>query len=114
MGSGDNQGKLHQGQPGGDPARREHLLWCPTVLECRHSCEVCLTFGQDPMVYGDYFTFQLSSADKLALSQEVSEIAAVHWKLMLTLEPWGGLSTVTGKSARDLATTLANYNSQGV
>ncbi len=70
--------------------------------------------GKTPVVYGDYRAFPLSSTDKLALSQEVDQIAAVHGKLMLTLEPWGGLSTVTWGPIHDLVSVLANYNSRGV
>ncbi len=70
--------------------------------------------GKAPLVYGDYRTFPLSSTDKLTLSQEVDEIAAAHGKLMLTLEPWGGLSTVTATAISDLVSALADYNSRGV
>ncbi|HEX9135113.1 MAG TPA: hypothetical protein VF844_22735 [Ktedonobacteraceae bacterium] len=70
--------------------------------------------GKTPVVYGDYRTFPLSSTDMLALSQEVDQIAAIRGKLMLTLEPWGGLSTVTWKPIHDLVSALANYNSRGV
>jgi len=70
--------------------------------------------GKAPMVYGDYRTFPLSSDDELALSQEVDQIAALHGKLMLTLEPWGGLSTVTLTAVSELVSVLADYNSRGV
>ena len=70
--------------------------------------------GKAPAVYGDYRNFPLSSADKLVLSKEVRQIVTTHGKLMVTLEPWEGLSKVTPQAAHDLAVTLASYNSLGV
>src|SRR5258707_1270910 len=70
--------------------------------------------GKAPAVFGDYRSFPLTSTDKQILSQEVDLIAAVHGKLMLTLEPMGGLSTVTDQAAHDLSSVLADYNSRGV
>ena len=66
--------------------------------------------GKAPAVYGDYRNFPLSSADKLVLSKEVRQIVTTHGKLMVTLEPWEGLSKVTPQAAHDLAVTLASYH----
>ena len=70
--------------------------------------------GKTPVVYGDFVAFPLNTTDKLAMSQEVDQIAAVHGKLMLTLEPMGGLNAVTSAAIRDLVTVLANDNARGV
>src|SRR2546430_17079417 len=34
--------------------------------------------GKTPVVYGDFVAFPLNTTDKLAMSQEVDQIAAVH------------------------------------
>ena len=70
--------------------------------------------GKSPMVYGDYVTFPLSSATKSSLSLKVDKIAAQRGMLMLTLEPHGGLDTVTAGAVRDLGSVLADHNSRGV
>jgi hypothetical protein len=70
--------------------------------------------GKAPAVFGDYRSFPLTSADRQALSREVDQVAAVHGKLMLTLEPREGLSKVTERTAHDLSSTLDGYNSRGV
>ncbi len=70
--------------------------------------------GEAPMVYGEYVPFPLSPDTKDLLSRRVDEIADQGGMLILTLEPHEGLDTVTPEAVEDLASELAEYNSQGV
>jgi hypothetical protein len=70
--------------------------------------------GKTPMVYGDYLTFPMSAGEKLALSQEMNQVAAVQGKFMLTLMPENGLDAITESAVDDLGSSLADYNARGV
>jgi hypothetical protein len=56
----------------------------------------------------------LTGEDRTKLDGAVEQIAVVHAKFFLTLEPQQGLQTVTAATARDLATTIAAWNTKGV
>jgi hypothetical protein len=70
--------------------------------------------GRAPAVYGEYVRFPLDSPTKAALSVKVDRIRGMRGMLMLTLEPHGGLATVTTAAIRDLGAALADYNARGV
>jgi hypothetical protein len=70
--------------------------------------------GVRPAQYGDFLGYPLTSADKARLSDEAGRARAVGADFFLTLEPWGGLSTVNAGNARDLAQTVATLNRTGV
>jgi hypothetical protein len=70
--------------------------------------------GLVPASYGHFVALPLTTTDKQSLSGAVDAIAAQNGKLFLTVEPFGGLSTVTSAVAQDLAGTLAGYNARGV
>lgn len=70
--------------------------------------------GRTPAVYGRYVPFPLSADDHDNLSIGVDQIAAQHAMFDLTVEPFGGLKTVTPDAVADLANTLADWNRRGV
>jgi beta-mannanase len=70
--------------------------------------------GHTPAVYGRYVSFPISQADQQSINTEISQIAARHAMFMITLEPWGGLQTVTPGSLKQLTTQLKSWNVQGV
>jgi len=70
--------------------------------------------GASPAVYVDFAAFPLEPAGIDHLDRIVSDVSAVHGMLLLTLEPNGGLATVTPGAADDLARRLAGYNERGV
>jgi hypothetical protein len=70
--------------------------------------------GRSPAVYGRYVPFPISDSDKRSLTAGVDQIAAQHAMFDLTVEPYGGLKTVTQQSVDDLASTLAGWNRRGV
>jgi hypothetical protein len=70
--------------------------------------------GLRPADYGQFTALPLTSTAKQSLATAVDAIAAQGAALFLTVEPNGGLGTVTPAVAQDLATTLAGYNARGV
>lgn len=70
--------------------------------------------GRTPAVYVSFAAYPLQGADLAAVDAAVTQVAALHAALMLTLEPNAGLQSVTPQSAADLATLLAGYNARGV
>lgn len=69
--------------------------------------------GFTPAQYGDFLIYPLSAPDKQKLTTEAAAAHAAGADFFLTLEPMGGLSTVTVANADDLASTLAASNSTG-
>lgn len=72
------------------------------------------SLGRVPYDFGQFVSLPLSTADERRLDTAVSELAALHAKLFLTLEVPGGLGTVTPAVAQSIATDLARWNLQGV
>lgn len=70
--------------------------------------------GLEPASYGQFVDLPLTSTSKQALASAVDAVAARSAKLFLTVEPMGGLDTVTAAVAQDLADTVAAYNARGV
>jgi hypothetical protein len=70
--------------------------------------------GIRPAQYGAFVQMPLTVADRRNLSAAADAVAGESAALFLTVEPMAGLSAVTAGAARDLASTLAGYNSRGI
>jgi hypothetical protein len=70
--------------------------------------------GIRPAVYGKFAAVPFDASTKRWMSTVVDQVKAHGGKLFLTLEPNGGLSTITAGAARTIASTIAGYNSRGV
>ncbi len=95
--------------PDGQVAAGVHLDWSSDT-----PADFVARSGFSPAQYGAFVGFPLTSAGKAALSRQADAVAAVGSRLFLTVEPSGGLATVTRATARDLARTLAAVNARGV
>lgn len=69
--------------------------------------------GRTPAVAVDFATFPLGDSAR-DVDRAVDQAAAARAALMLTLQPTGGLATVTSAAAHALAVRLAGYNARGV
>jgi hypothetical protein len=70
--------------------------------------------GRVPYDYGEFMSLPTSAVEMRSLDAEVSEVAALHAKLFLTVELPQGLAAVTPQSARALAMDLERWNLEGV
>lgn len=85
-------------------------------LDWTHDTPAAYTarLGRSPAIFGRFISFPLSASDTKLLTDEVAQIAQVHAMYFLTLEPVGGLQTVTTATATDFANTVALWNRMGV
>lgn len=65
--------------------------------------------GATPSVWVQFAAFPLDPEQRANLDAFVEQVAAVHGIALLTLEPHGGLDTVTPEAAADLASVLNAY-----
>ncbi|KAA1419012.1 hypothetical protein F0U44_11150 [Nocardioides humilatus] len=70
--------------------------------------------GHKPAVAVTFASFPMSDQEKIWLDQAADQAKAGKSRLLLTLEPWGGLDEVTAARSRELARLLARYNRQGL
>jgi hypothetical protein len=70
--------------------------------------------GHRAAVYVQFFQFPLTELDLIHLETAVDAVAAEKGMLMVTLEPWGGLDTVTSETVSILVDKLAEYNARGI
>ncbi|MGZ6340233.1 MAG: glycoside hydrolase family 26 protein [Candidatus Limnocylindrales bacterium] len=76
--------------------------------------EVSSMLRSPPAVLVTFVTFPLTAADVGNLEAAVSQVRVAGAALIITLEPWGGLSSVTDEAAVAFAHRLAGYGSQGI
>jgi hypothetical protein len=69
--------------------------------------------GRRPAVYGTYLGFPFNDTERHQLAVQARQASRQGGMLMLTLEPMGGLETVTATASRDLALDLAAINRTG-
>jgi hypothetical protein len=107
--------------PVGGPTRQvavppdgEAYFGVQTQWDVDSPAEYAQRLGRIPAVFGMSAAFPLTGEDRTKLDGAVEQIAVVHAKFFLTLEPQQGLQTVTAATARDLATTIAAWNTKGV
>jgi hypothetical protein len=70
--------------------------------------------GRSPALYVAFAAFPIEGRAAGFIDGIVAELKEQHAALMLTLEPNGGLSTVTDAAVAELAGRLAGYNREGV
>lgn len=70
--------------------------------------------GWSPAAYNLYINLPLQDSDKGLLTYILPQIAALQAVAHITVEPWGGLKTVTQAAATDLANLLHTYELQGL
>jgi hypothetical protein len=70
--------------------------------------------GHRPALYVQFFRFPLGAAEVAYLEAAVEAAATEGGMLMVTLEPFDGLTAVTPEAATALADRLAAANAQGV
>jgi hypothetical protein len=70
--------------------------------------------GHRPAVVVSFAGFPLSAADSRNVDAAVDQVRDGGGSLLLTLEPTGGLATVTDDAAAELAARLDGYNRSGV
>ena len=71
------------------------------------------TLGHRAAVFVQFFQFPLTSGDFAQLDATIKSVKAESGMLMITLEPWGGLETVTPDAVAALVEKLAEYNAEG-
>ncbi len=69
--------------------------------------------GHNAAVFVQFFQFPLAGSDFTHLDATVKSAKAENGMVMITLEPWGGLETVTPEAVDALAIKLAEYNAEG-
>lgn len=69
--------------------------------------------GHKAAVFVQFFQFPLAGSDFAHLDATVKSVKAEGGMLMITLEPWGGLETVTPEAVAALVERLAEYNGKG-
>jgi hypothetical protein len=69
--------------------------------------------GHNAAVFVQFFQFPLAGSDFTHLDATVKSVKAENGMVMITLEPWGGLETVTPEAVDDLVEKLAKYNAEG-
>jgi hypothetical protein len=72
------------------------------------------TLGITPAVYGGYFGFPWSEAELAALTNFLNEVMGAGGIAMVTLEPWGGLQTVSENACLELAGLCSSYEARGI
>jgi hypothetical protein len=70
--------------------------------------------GHKAAVFVQFFQFPLAGGDFAYLDATVNAVAAQGGMLMITLEPWGGLDSVTPEAITALVEILAEYNEKGI
>ena len=70
--------------------------------------------GHRAAVFVQFCQFPLTEADLRSLDDTVKAVEAEGGMLMITLEPWNGLASVTAEAAAALADLAAGYNARGV
>ena len=75
---------------------------------------IATRLGRAPAVYGRFVSLPMSDEDVSQLDEFVAQVASVHGKLFLTLEPANGLEAVTPAVARGLAGHIAQWGTKGV
>ena len=70
--------------------------------------------GHSAAVFVQFCQFPLREADLISLNNTVMAVASEGGMLMITLEPWNGLASVTAEASAALADLVAGYNTQGV
>ena len=76
--------------------------------------DVTSRLGDPPAAVVSFVAFPLAPADAENLDAAADQARDAGAVLVATLEPWGGLSTVTARAATDLASRLAGYGADGV
>lgn len=69
--------------------------------------------GYRAAVFVQFFQFPLAGSDFAHLDATVKSVQAENGMVMITLEPWGGLETVTPEAVDALVEKLAEYNAEG-
>lgn len=75
---------------------------------------VAQRLGRTPAIFGRFVSFPMSADDLTQVDDVVSQVAAVHGKFFITLEPQQGLAAVTSEVAQQFAQTAAGWNAKGV
>ncbi|MEO6397192.1 MAG: glycosyl hydrolase [Tepidiformaceae bacterium] len=70
--------------------------------------------GREPAVYVLFASYPPTPEEWKGIEEAASTLLTKRAALLLTLEPMGGLSTVTAENAAALASHLATYNSRGL
>jgi hypothetical protein len=70
--------------------------------------------GHRAAVYVRFFAFPFGESELAVLDETVTGVAGEGGMLMVTLEPWNGLSSVTPEAAAMLADRVAASDAQGV
>jgi len=70
--------------------------------------------GHNAAVFVQFCQFPLGEADLKSLEDTVTAVAEEGGMVMITLEPWNGLGSVTTEAAETLADLAADYNARGV
>jgi hypothetical protein len=85
-------------------------------LDWDHDSPIALArrLGRSPALYVAFAPFPLEGSAAGFIDGIVGRLTGQHTALMLTLEPNGGLSTVTDASVAELARRAAGYNREGV
>lgn len=68
--------------------------------------------GATPAVYGRYVP--LTPEEEKAVGEEMSQLADAHSAMMLTLEPWNGLASITPEVLADFSQDLTAWTRKGV
>jgi len=76
--------------------------------------DVTSRLGSPPAAVVSFVAFPLGPADVENLDAAAAQAREAGAVLVTTLEPWGGLDTVTARAATDLAVRLAGYGASGV
>ena len=70
--------------------------------------------GRPPADVVSFVSFPLTADDRTNLDAAAGQARDAGAVLVVTLQPWGGLATVTDAVAADLASLLARYGAEGV
>ncbi len=70
--------------------------------------------GHTPVVWVQFVSFPLDDGARANLDAFIDQVASVHGMALITLEPSGGLSTVTDAAIADFAARVAGYAARGV
>lgn len=91
-------------------------VWVGTNLDWGTETVADMTsrLGSPPAVLVSFVSFPLALADITNLQAAVGQARDAGAVLIATLQPSGGLSTVTDQAATDLADRLAAYGAEGV
>lgn len=70
--------------------------------------------GVEPVAYTYYINFPFSPSDRTYLDNFVNEVGARKGIIVLTVEPYQGLATVTDAAIQDLVASIAQWEKNGV